>query len=97
MNKKQENVLNMIKTFGEMLRDMPDGKLREEFNKFVYTLTMGNKPLPDILAMMEKQIEQASSVLHKDMQTNAKATVKFWKTIRDMIVNTYKENQDESR
>ena len=53
---KQANVINMIKTFGEMLRDMPDGQLREEFNKFVYTLTMGNKALPDILMMLEKYL-----------------------------------------
>jgi len=94
MNNKQENVVNMLKRFGEILKIMPDGKLREEFNAFVYTLTFGKTTLPKIIETTEKYIEKASTVQHQDLQTNAKASVKFWKKIQDDIVNTYKENKE---
>lgn len=93
---KIENVKNMIKKFGEVLREMPDSKLREEFNAFVYSLTFGSKSLPDMLEFLEKKISGASSTIHQDLKTNAKATVKFWNQVKDVLVKTYQENKDES-
>jgi len=91
---KQKNVVSMIKTFGEMLRDMPDGDLKQEFSAFLHQLTFGNKSLTDMLDWTENKIAQASTVQHQDLQTNAKATKKFWEDIQDIIIQTYKENKD---
>ena len=93
---KQKNVIALITKFGEMLRDMPNGQLKKGFQAFVYQLTLGGKSLGDILDMIQKQIDIASSVKHKDMEVNAKSTVKFWETIRDMLVQTHKDNKNES-
>jgi len=92
---KQKNVVAMIKTFGEMLRDMPNGDLKQDFSGFVYQLTFGSKSLPDMLEWLTNKIAKASTVLHDDLQVNAKATVKFWETIQDMLVTTYKDNKNE--
>ena len=91
---KQENVVKLIKTFGEMLRDLPDGDLRQRFNAFVYQLMQGNKSLEDMLDWTQLEIEKAATVVHQDLQTNAKSTKKFWQNIQDMIVQTYKENKN---
>ena len=92
---KQKNVVALIKTLGEMLRDMPNSQLKGDFQAFVYQLTFGSKSLSDILDMIQKKMDIASSVKHKDMEVNAKSTVKFWENIRDMLVQTYKENKSE--
>ena len=91
---KQQNVVKMLKGFGEMLQKMPEGKLREEFSSFVFQLTFGNRTLPQMLDWIESKIAEASSVQHQDLQVNAKSTVKFWETIRDTIITTYKENKE---
>lgn len=91
---KQQNVVNMIKTFVELSKEIPDGKLKDEFKSFIYRLTLGNMSLPKMLDWIEGKIQDASTIKHQDLQTNAKATKKFWENIQDMIINTYKENKE---
>jgi hypothetical protein len=91
---KQENVVAMIKSFGEMLRDMPDGVLKKNFSAFVYQLTFGNKSLPEMLEMLDTKIGEASTSSHQDLDVNAKSTVKFWKNIYDMLLRTYNANKE---
>ena len=93
-NEKQQNVVNMIKRFGQILQRIPDGKLKEDFNAFVFQLTFGNKELVEMLEWTQKKIDEASTVLHQDLQANAKATKQFWENIQKDIVDTYNANKE---
>ena len=95
MNNKQENVVSMIASFGKLLLNMPEGILKKEFSAFIYQLTFGSKSLAEILEMIEQHIAKASSTRHQDMQVDAKSTVKFWKNIQDILVQTHEANKNE--
>jgi len=43
--------------------------------------------------MIEQNIAKASSTRHQDMQVDAKSTVKFWKNIQDILVQTHEANK----
>jgi len=92
---KQNNVIVLISSLAKLSQGMPDGKLKDDFKGFIYQLTVGSKSLIEILDMIQKKIDIASSVQHNDMKVNAKSTVSFWTTIRNMLMDTYKENKGE--
>ena len=90
---KQANVKEMIKTFLSMSEDLKESPLKNDFKRFVGLLISSSVTLEIVMKGLEAKIDKAQSLQHDDTVYNAMFTVRFWKKIKDMMIETYQENR----
>ena len=99
MSKEKEKVKNinkMLKQFGKFYMNMPDSQLRKDFLRFLNMIRSGTN-LEKIITKLEHNIERAVKVLSKDSNSSTKTIVTFWKSIEEIVVDTYKTNREIDR
>lgn len=95
MNAKEENVREMLMEMGKLYKNMQDSELKDEYGKFLLMMSSGSVPLEIVLGNIEGKIRKAMEARSSTTTSvNSKTVVQFWKNIRDLIVETYKENKE---
>ena len=91
-SEKIKNIIELFKTFGEILKQMPDSDLKKEFKAFVYSLMNSRKPINVFLDEVNNKIKEVKKVENQNSKTVDKNIVRFWENMRDLIIDTYKKN-----
>jgi len=94
---KQQNVVNMIKTLGQMGNEITDKTLSADFSRFLTVFITSSTSLVNLMQVVDKKISNAklSKNTTADGMTN-KATADFWVKVRDIIMKVYELNRGDT-
>lgn len=94
MNAKENNVRDMLIEMGKIYKNLPESDLKKEYGQFMLMLSSGSVPLNMILNSLDKRIHNAMEARNASSTELSKTKVSFWKKVRELIVDTYKENKE---
>ena len=84
----------MMSDMAKILKNMPESKLKKEYEQFMKMFASGVVPLIKILKSLDTKIKGAKESKNTTADQVSKNVVKFWERIRDLIIKTYKDNKE---
>lgn len=91
--KKVMNIKNMLTLLGEIYKKMKPTKLRTEYQRLLYFIQSDKADFKKILEKIGENITAYESAANKIEGLENESVVKFWKQIRQIIMDTYLENK----
>ncbi len=95
MSRKEnkENVVALFKELKGMLDELPESKLKQDFKRFLHIFMSGSASFRTILEVLDQNTKQDSQAVNMDTVNTPKTITSFWKKVRKLILETYKENR----
>lgn len=88
---------NMIQTYKNMLDDLEESDMKEQFKNFVYSIMSNSTSFETVLKVLDTLIKNSTLSTYNDIVYPSGFANKFWKKVRDIFINTYNETNNNKK